>query len=277
MRVVLTGPTGQVGSALLETLTEVGEVVALDRQQLDLCRVDVNVVRAARPDVIVNTAAYTAVDRAEDEPQLAHLVNAHAAGVLAEEAKRAGALLVHFSTDYVFDGSKETPYLETDRTNPLNIYGKTKLAGEESIRTSGCRHLILRTSWVYAPAGRNFLLAILAKAAKGERLRVVDDQFGAPTSSLLLARAVPEAIRGALAGKGEGLYHLTAAGRTSWQGFASAALPHSTIDAISSSDYPAKARRPRNSVLDTTKIARELGVRMPDWREGLREVLERLR
>jgi dTDP-4-dehydrorhamnose reductase len=270
VRIVLTGPTGQVGSALSKTRAGKGEVIALDRKQLDLQKPDVAVIRIARPEVIINAAAYTAVDQAEDEPDLAHAVNAVAPGILAEEAKRAGALLVHFSTDYVFDGEKSTPYVEEDAPNPLNVYGRTKLAGEEAIRASGCRHLILRTSWVYAPTGRNFLKAILSQT---KPLRVVNDQFGAPTSNLMLARAVSRLVEKG----GEGLYHLTAAGKTSWHGFASAALPGRQIEAVSSSEYPVKARRPRNSVLDNAKIVRELGIRLPSWQEGLREVMEQMR
>jgi dTDP-4-dehydrorhamnose reductase len=275
VRIVLTGPTGQVGSALLGSLQ--GEILPLSRERFDLATSAAEVIRAARPDVIVNAAAYTAVDRAEDEPGLAAAVNATAPGLLAEEAKRSGALLVHFSTDYVFDGAKSEAYVETDATNPLNVYGRTKLAGEDAIRASGCRHLILRTSWVYGPGGRNFLRAILARAEKHEPLRVVDDQFGAPTSSLMIAAAVPVAIAKVRAGAPGGLYHLSAMGQTSWHGFAKRILGNKEIIALRSDEYPAKARRPRNSVLDNTKIARELGIRMPSWEDGLRGVLEAVR
>lgn len=203
MKILLTGANGQLGSELARRLPALGELTAADRAALDLAKVEAirRALREAKPQLVVNCAAYTAVDRAESEPTLAHAVNAVAPAVLAEEARRLGALLVHYSTDYVFDGEKGAPYVEEDPCNPLNVYGRTKLAGEEAVRGSGCRHLVLRASWVYAPRGRNFVRAILRKARAGEPLRVVDDQTGVPTSAAFLA----EATMRALAAGGEGL------------------------------------------------------------------------
>jgi dTDP-4-dehydrorhamnose reductase len=272
LRILLTGCDGQVGRELERALPALGEVIATDRSALDLADPDAirRVVRQIRPGLIVNAAAYTAVDRAEAEPEAAMAVNAEAVGILAEESLALGAQLVHFSTDYVFDGTKPTPYDEADLPKPINAYGRSKAEGERRIAASGCRHIILRTSWVYAATGRNFLQAILGQT---KPLRVVNDQFGAPTSNLMLARAAARAIEK----KGQGLYHLTAAGKTSWHGFACAALPGAKIEAVLSSEYKTKARRPRNSLLDNSKIARELGIQMPTWEEGLREVLEQMR
>ena len=279
MRILLTGKNGQVGSALLASLPALGEVIALDRTQLDLESPDGirAAVREARPQVIVNAAAYTAVDEAERREAFAFRVNCEAPGVLAEEAKRLGALLVHFSTDYVFDGEKPSPYVESDTPDPLNAYGRSKLAGEQAIQGSGCRHLIFRTSWVYAPSGNNFMLTMLRLAREGRPLRVVDDQYGAPTTSLMIADAVPDAIRSLLVDRSrEGLYHITAGGRTTWHGFArdifQAAGVKADLTAISSREYKALARRPRNSVLDNHKLGERLHIRMPTWQDGLREV-----
>jgi dTDP-4-dehydrorhamnose reductase len=278
VKILLTGPTGQVGSALLDTLPSLGEVVPLDRSELDLAGAASirAAVRAVRPEVIVNAAAYTAVDRAESEEPLATAVNRDAPAVLAEEAARLGALLVHFSTDYVFDGKKASPYGETDSPNPLGAYGRSKLAGEQAIAASSCRYLIFRTSWVYAASGKNFLLTMLGLARQGKPLRVVDDQFGAPTSNLMIAAAVPEAIRRG----GSGLFHLSAQGETTWYRFARAIFEDTKIEAqlsaIPSRDYPTPARRPRNSMLDNTKLEQHFGMRMPPWEAGLREVLTRL-
>lgn len=283
MRILLTGASGQVGSALLETLPALGEVIPAARPQLDLLvpRSIRDTVAAARPDVIVNAAAYTAVDQAESEEGVAFSANRDAPAILAEEARKLGALLVHFSTDYIFDGEKPSPYVEADAPNPLNAYGRSKLAGEQAVRSSGCRHLVLRTSWVYSHAGRNFLLAILGRAKRGEPLRVVDDQFGAPTSSLMLADAVPDAVRRALADQALcGIYHLSAAGRTTWYEFARALLQASgtvaSVTPIASKDYMAPARRPRNSLLDNSRIVGKLDIRLPSWDEGMLQVLQRL-
>ena len=278
------GKTGQVGRELTRTLAPIGELAAPDRAQIDLAKPASirTAVEAAKPNVIVNAAAYTAVDRAENEESTAFAVNRDGPAVLAEEARKAGALLVHFSTDYVFDGEKPSPYLETDATRPLNVYGRSKLAGEEAIRSSGCRHLIFRTSWVYSDTGNNFLLTMLRLGKGTTPLRVVNDQFGAPTSSLMIADALPQAVRRAAATESLcGTYHLSAAGRTTWHGFASALLKASGIDLevvpIASKDYNAPARRPRNSLLDNAKIAGAMDIHLPPWRHGMAAVLQRLR
>lgn len=280
MKLLLTGPTGQVGSALLATLPKLGQLTAAGRSRLDLMKPAsiMDTVQAVRPDVIVNAAAYTAVDQAETEESIAMTVNCDGPALLAAEAAKLGALLVHFSTDYVFDGEKTSAYLETDAPNPINAYGRSKLAGEEAIRASGCRYLILRTSWVYAVSGKNFLLTILRRAREGKELRVVDDQRGAPTSSIMIANATPPAILRVVSDDLLcGLYHMSAAGSTTWFRFARAIVDASgasaTVHSTSSSEYPAAARRPRNSLLDNTKLALQLGVRLPPWETGMHEVL----
>jgi dTDP-4-dehydrorhamnose reductase len=277
LRILLTGRTGQVGSALETSLAPLGELTALDRAGLDL-RAGASVVAGIRPDVIVNAAAYTAVDRAEQEPDVAHAVNAEGAGRLASEANRIGALLVHFSTDYVFDGCKSGPYVETDPTNPLNAYGRSKLAGERAIAASGCRYFVFRTSWVYAPRGRNFVNTILAAARDKPELRIVDDQQGAPTSSLAIAAGVTRVLGDpALRAKPSGIYHMTAAGQTTWHAFAKAVLAARGITTpvvpIRSDELHGAAPRPRNSLLDNSKLASTFGVALADWRSGLAEVL----
>jgi len=280
LRILLTGRNGQVGWELERKLAPLGEVIATDRATLDLADPDAirRVVRETKPDVIVNAAAYTAVDKAESEPELAMKINGFAPGVLAEEAKRLGALLVHYSTDYVFDGDKTTPYVEDDPPNPINVYGRTKLEGERAIQAAGCRHLILRTSWVYGARGRNFLLTILRLAREQQELRVVDDQVGAPTTSALIA-----CVSGEILSKNpdaHGIYHFAASGKTSWCGFAReilAASGNSTrVLAIPSSEFPAPARRPRNSLLDCAKLARECQIVQGPWQEGLQATLRQL-
>jgi dTDP-4-dehydrorhamnose reductase len=275
LRILLTGATGQVGWELRKTLTPLGEVRAFDRFGIDLADAPslVAAVRALQPDVIVNAAAYTAVDKAEAERGLAFAVNATAPRVLAEEAKRIGAFLVHYSTDYVFDGEKDDPYAEQDATRPINVYGESKLAGEQAILASGCRHLVLRTSWVYGSRGRNFYLSMLRLAKERPELRVVDDQVGAPTSSLEIART-----SAVLIGKGaQGLYHLTAQGATTWCGFARAILERARVAtpvvAIRTADYPTPAKRPRNSRLDCSKLRAEQGVSLAEWGQGIQEVM----
>jgi dTDP-4-dehydrorhamnose reductase len=274
LRILLTGATGQVGWELRKTLAPLGEVKFFDRFGLDLADTPplVATVRALQPEVIVNAAAYTAVDKAEAERDLAFAVNATAPRVLAEEAKRIGALLVHYSTDYVFDGEKGSPYVESDPTRPISAYGDSKLAGEQAIAKSGCRHLILRTSWVYGPRGRNFYLTMLRLAKERPELKVVDDQVGAPTSSLEIARATATL----LAKGAQGLYHMTAAGETTWCGFARAILKGAGVATpvapIRTEDYPTPAKRPRNSRLDCSKLRKETGVALAPWEEGLAEV-----
>jgi len=291
MRVLLTGARGQVGAELARALEGRAEVIAHDRASLDLSDPDAirARVREARPAVIANAAAYTAVDRAESEPDAARAANALAPGILAEEARRAGALLVHYSTDYVFDGTKIEPYVETDPTGPVSVYGRTKLEGERAIAASGCAHAILRTSWVYAPRGKNFLLTMLALAAKQREIRVVDDQRGAPTSAAQIARATVELLDGGVEriAAAPGIYHATARGETTWFGFAQAIfdawsrragasfMPPKVVP-IPTSEYPTPARRPAYSVLSNAKLERTFGVRLPDWRQGLDEVLSAL-
>lgn len=277
MRILLTGRSGQVGSALQRSLAPLGELAAFDRKGLDLRFVG-DTISSARPDIIVNAAAYTAVDRAEQEKELAYAVNFQAVKELAREAKAVDALLIHFSTDFVFDGEKSAPYVESDAPNPLNIYGRSKLEGERAVAASGCRHFIFRTSWVYAAGGRNFMNAILAAAASKPELRVVDDQHGAPTSSLAIAGAVAQILADpGLSKKASGLYHLSAGGETTWHGFARAILDAKGIAtplvAIRSDEYPSAAKRPKNSRLDNAKAAATFGVALAGWREGLAAVL----
>jgi dTDP-4-dehydrorhamnose reductase len=287
VRILLTGANGQVGWELQRALAPLGDVIALDRSQLDLARPEVlrGRVREIAPDVIANAAAYTAVDRAESEPELARAINAIAPGVLAEEAQHLDAILVHYSTDYVFDGTKSGPYVETDPTNPLSVYGRTKLEGERAIGASGCRHLTLRTSWVYGARGHNFLLTMLRLAGERRSLRIVDDQIGAPTWSREIAQATaallahPElALPGA-----EGLYHLTADGATSWCGFARAIFASGEmkrlgvtpprVEAIPTSAYPTPAQRPANSRLDCGRLFSRSGRRLAPWDAALARCL----
>lgn len=278
MRILLTGRNGQVGSALASALR--GELTCFDRQGFDL-RDPAGMegkIRALKPDVIVNAAAYTAVDRAEQEPEAAFAVNHFGVRELARQSKAADALLVHFSTDYVFDGEKPSPYVESDAPNPLGVYGRSKLEGERAIAASGCRHFIFRTSWVYARSGRNFVNAILAAAKTKPELRVVDDQRGAPTSAGMIAAAVARILADpALANKPSGIYHLTAAGETTWHGFAGEILRHAGLDvplkAVSTAEYGAAAPRPRNSLLDNAKLRATFGIALEGWREGFRAAM----
>jgi len=278
VRCLLTGPTGQVGWEVASRLAALGEVVALDRTALDLADGDAirARVRELHPDVIVNAAAYTAVDRAESEPDRANAINATAPGVLAEEAKSLGALLVHYSTDYVFDGTKVAPYTEEDAPNPLSVYGHTKLAGERAIQASGCRHLILRTSWVYASRGHNFLLTMLKLGGERPELRVVDDQRGAPT----WARDIAAATVTLLAKPPNGLFHLTAAGETTWHGLACEIMRLAgrtpVVHRTRTAEYPTAARRPANSVLDNVRV-RAAGIVMPGWEQSLAKCLAEVR
>ena len=260
-------------------LPALGDVLSTGRGELDLADADGirRLVRAAKPQLIVNAAAYTAVDKAESEPDLAMRINGAAPGVLAEEAKRLGAVLVHYSTDYVFDGAKVAAYVEDDAPNPVSVYGRTKLAGERAIRDSGCRFLILRTSWVYGPRGKNFFLTIARKASAGERLRVVADQRGVPTTSGFLA----EKTVALLANNAGGVLHLVPAGETTWYDFAREIVrlmgSRSEVQPIKTGEFPAAARRPANSVLDNRRATAVLGVPMPEWRalaRGVRESAE---
>ncbi|MCL2589540.1 MAG: dTDP-4-dehydrorhamnose reductase [Betaproteobacteria bacterium] len=294
MKVLLLGKNGQVGWELQRTLAPLGEVVALDLDGGEGLVGDLadetglrTTVTAVSPDVIVNAAAYTAVDRAESEPELVHRINAAALGVLAGEAAARGIWLVHYSTDYVFDGSGERPWREDDPTGPLSVYAKTKLAGEEAIRASGCRHLILRTSWVYGARGGNFVRTMLKLAAERDRLTVISDQVGAPTGADLIADVTAHLVRSILAGTMShpgGLYHLVAAGETNWHAYASfvigearrrgLALKVKEIAPIRSADWPSPATRPLNSRLDTTKLRVDFGLRLPDWQFGVMRLLD---
>jgi dTDP-4-dehydrorhamnose reductase len=286
--ILLTGVNGQVGFELARSLQGLGKVVALDRGALDLADLDQvrRVVREIKPQLIVNPAAYTAVDKAETDVDAAMRLNAEAPGVLAEEAKRLGAALVHYSTDYVFDGTKEGAYVESDVVNPQNVYGKSKLAGEEAIAAAGCAHLIFRTSWVYGTRGKNFLLAMLRLGSERDELSVVADQFGAPTWANTIAMLSGNVLSQAVGhGKGgwadwwqqnSGVYHLTASGATSWHEFAEAIFALSdfekkpAVKPIPAVSYPTPATRPANSCLSNDKLANTFGVRAPDWRDALR-------
>ena len=272
MKILLTGRNGQVGSELEAILHP---AVATDHAMLDLADVDAirSAVRAAEPEVIINAAAYTAVDKAESEPELAMRINGAAPGVLAEEARRANALLVHYSTDYIFDGTKRSPYVETDPTGPMSVYGRTKLEGETRIRASGCRHLILRTAWVYGRGG-NFVRAILRQAEKGAALRVVNDQVGAPT----WARDIAKVTSDLLNKSAEGTFNVSAGGSASWYEVALEILRlvgrKLEVTPVSTAEYGAKARRPAYSVLDNARL-RASGVKpIGDWRQRLAEHLK---
>jgi len=283
--ILVTGVNGQVGYELLRTLQGLGRVVALDRAALDLAdpAQTRSKVRELKPSVIINPAAYTAVDKAETEVEAAMLLNSEAPRVLAEEAARSGAVLIHYSTDYVFDGAGSAPYVEDDATNPQNVYGKSKLAGEHAITDSGCAHLILRTSWVYGTRGKNFLLTMLKLGAERPELRVVADQIGAPTWSNTIATLTSHILAQGLAvadmdwwRERSGIYHLTAAGETSWHGFAKAILDITMGDKapnvvpIGTSDYPVPARRPANSRMCHRKVSEVFGLFLPEWHDALR-------
>ncbi|MDP2808966.1 MAG: dTDP-4-dehydrorhamnose reductase [Rhodocyclaceae bacterium] len=279
MRILLTGKNGQVGWELERALAPLGEVIAFDHAGLDLADPDRirAVVREMKPDIIVNAAAWTAVDKAETEEAAALAINGTAPGILAEESKRMGSLLVHYSTDYVFDGSSARATTENDEPNPINAYGRTKRAGERAIHTVGGRHLIFRTSWVYSLHGHNFLKTLLQLAAERDELSIVADQIGAPTWSRMIAEATALCLA-RLDGQ-NGLYHLTAAGETSWHGFAeaivTAALRAGRIERsppvrrITTADFPTPARRPANSRLDNARLAVDFGVVLPDWEKQL--------
>jgi dTDP-4-dehydrorhamnose reductase len=281
---LLTGRQGQLGWELERALSPLGEVAAADHASLDLGNPDVVTarVRSLAPDVIVNAAAYTAVDQAETEPDRAFAVNARGPAVLAEEAKRLDALLIHYSTDYVFDGTKAGPYTEDDVPNPLGVYGQSKLEGERAIQASGCRHLILRTCWVYGARGRNFLLTMLRLASERPELRVVDDQVGSPTWCRVIAQVTAELL--ARGRDAPPLMHLACAGYASWFEFACTIMRHTAgsrarqprVVAIASSAYPTAARRPANSRLSTARLEGVLGRALPQWEESLKRCLAEL-
>ena len=292
MKILLTGKHGQVGFELQRALAFLGEIHAVDYPECDLADPSMisALVRVVKPNVIVNSAAYTAVDKAESEPELAHAVNAVAPGVLGEEAVKLGAWVVHYSTDYVFDGIKSGVYREDDVTNPQNIYGRTKRDGEIALHQSGARHLIFRTSWVVGAHGTNFAKTVIRLACEREQLNVVADQYGAPTSAALLADVTAQLIRQVQREGGDtypfGLYHLVAGGETNWCDYArfivSEALAAGrvlklvpeAIRAISSSEHATVAKRPLNSRLDTTKLRRTFGLELPHWQQGVRHALQ---
>jgi len=292
MKILLLGKNGQVGWELQRSLVPLGEVIALDRHSQDFCG-DLSqlqglaaTVQAVRPDLIVNAAAHTAVDKAESEPELARTLNALAPGLLAQEANKLGAWLVHYSTDYVFDGSGSQPWLETDTPAPLSVYGQTKLEGEQLIATHCSRHLIFRTSWVYAARGGNFAKTMLRLAQERERLTVIDDQWGAPTGAELLADVTAHAIRQAMAQpQNAGLYHLAASGETTWHGYAKHVLAQAgraqqaikivanEVAPVPTSAFPTPARRPHNSRLNTGKLQATFGLSLPAWQQGVDRML----
>jgi dTDP-4-dehydrorhamnose reductase len=304
-RILLSGKNGQVGRELERNLSSTAELRAPGHQEMDLTKPECvrQAIREFRPQIILNAAAHTAVDRAESEEPLARAINAGASALMAEEAKKIGAVLVHYSTDYVFDGSKSDPYVEDDPPNPISAYGRTKLASEQGIQAAGGRFVIFRTAWVYARSGKNFLLTILRLASEREELRIVSDQIGSPTWSREIAKATAKIIidewRRAsgkeLFGNRSGIYHMTAAGQTSWYDFASAIVENvrqsghpaawlraatgdrplavKRISPIATKDYPTPARRPAYSVLSNARIQQTFGVNLPDWRIELATAL----
>lgn len=293
MKILLLGKNGQVGWALQRSLAPLGELVALDAQSQMHCGDLSNLaglaqtVRDVAPDVIVNAAAYTAVDKAESEPALAHAINALAPAVLAQEAKRCGAWLVHYSTDYVFDGSGKQAWLEADTTAPLSVYGDSKLAGEQAIMAAACQHLIFRTSWVYGARGNNFAKTMLKLAQERDSLKVVNDQIGAPTGADLLADVTAHAISTARQQANvSGLYHLVASGETSWHEYASLVIEYArqaglpikvaptAIHAVPSSEFATVAKRPLNSRLNTSKLQQTFNLHLPDWQTGVTRMLD---
>ena len=299
--ILLTGKNGQIGAELLQSLPQMGEVVALDREHLDLSKPDDirRAIREIRPTIIVNAAAYTAVDQAETDEMMAQAVNGEAPGVMAKEAKKIAAALVHFSTDYIFDGSKKTPYDEADSANPINVYGKTKFAGEQAIRRSGVPHLIFRTAWVYAKRGRNFLLTILRLATEREELRIVSDQLGAPTCASDVAAATNQILAGICERNNgrfvfpevSGTYNMSAAGQTTWYDFAKTILEKAgatshdlvwlaaatrgrpliarRVIPISTEEFRSPTTRPAYSVLSNSRLIQTFGAALPDWHAQL--------
>jgi len=294
MKILLTGKQGQVGFELQRALAPLGDVYAVDYAECDLADAAAirALVRSCNPDLIVNPAAYTAVDKAESEPELAHAINAVAPGVLGEEAAKRGAWVVHYSTDYVFDGGKPGAYTEDDATNPQSAYGRTKREGEIALQRSGARHLIFRTSWVVGAHGGNFAKTILHLAGDRDRLNVVADQYGAPTSAALLADVTAQLVRQKQHERGDpfpfGLYHLVAGGETTWYDYARLVVSEAlaagkplklfpdAIQAITSSEYPTPAKRPANSRLDTHKLRSTFGLELPDWQCGVRHILQQI-
>ncbi len=292
MKIVLIGKGGQVGRELVGSLAAIGDVAAFDRAGADLERPDdlSALLRRERPEVVVNAAAYTAVDKAESEPDRARIVNELAVGALAHAAADLGATLVHYSTDYVFDGTNPSRYVETDEPHPLSVYGATKLGGERAVAAAGCRHWVFRTTWVYASHGHNFIRTMLRLGRERDSLRVVDDQFGVPTSARLIAEVTAACIGRLATGSplASGVYHLAPHGETTWCRFARAILaaareqgvplrcPPENVVGIGTADYPLPARRPANSRLDTTKLETALNIRLPEWQDDVPAVVAAL-
>lgn len=288
-KILVTGKNGQVGWELQRSLAPLGQIIAVDAEDMDLRDVDAirNKVREIAPHIIVNPAAHTAVDKAESEPDLAIAINGTAAGVLAEEAKKLDALLIHYSTDYVFNGSKTSPYVESDTPDPQSVYGKTKLAGEQAIQAVGGKYIVLRTSWVYGVHGGNFVKTILRLAKERSELRIVADQYGAPTWARLLAESTTQII-GKYTEDKSGVYHLTAGGRTNWHQFAEEIVRLArqyddalkdkplAIHPIATHEYPVPAKRPANSSLSTEKIRKTFGLELPNWEDELAECVRQL-
>jgi dTDP-4-dehydrorhamnose reductase len=292
-RILIVGAVGQVGRELQRSFAGAGDVLCYTRKEVNLAVEDQvrGMVRDTAPNFILNAAAYTAVDCAESEPELAMAINAQAPRILAEEAARRNILFVHYSTDYVFDGTKQGPWFESDKPNPLNVYGASKLAGEQAIQEVGSKYLIFRTSWVYGPHGKNFLLTMLRLGQERDQINIVDDQIGAPTSSIELANATRTIVDGVASGRyGEpaawtGIYHMTCRESTSWCGFARAIFAATTrlrdgrqpaVTPIATTSYPTPARRPLNSVLSNHKLGHSFRVQLAPWDAGLRYVLEQI-
>lgn len=293
MKILLTGKTGQLGYELERTLQGLGDVVAVNRLQMDLADLDQvrDVMRTVQPQLIINPAAYTAVDQAESNPDAAMRINAEAPAVMAHEARKLGAAMIHYSTDYVFDGDKPGSYFETDIPNPQSVYGRSKLAGEQAIQAAGIPHLILRTSWIYGLRGKNFLLTVQRLAQERDELRIVADQFGAPTWSRTLAEVTAHALARLQSGiahadlnhdawaEHAGLYHVSAQGKTSWHGFTQAIIAHPTtlkkpqVTPITTLDYPLPAKRPANSVLSSERFMQTF-CSLPKWNDALKLCLD---
>jgi dTDP-4-dehydrorhamnose reductase len=287
-RILLIAKIGQVGWELQRTLAPMAKIACVDFPEIDLTNGDSirHWVRETRPQVIINAAAYTAVDKAETESDLAMKINGQAPGLLAEEARKLDALLVHYSTDYIFDGTKREPYLETDAPNPLGVYGRSKLAGDEAVRAAGCAHLIFRLCWVYGARGGNFMLTMIRLAREREKLRVVADQSGCPTWSRLIAETTALALKQVVAAPDpkafSGTYHLAASGMTTWHGFADAIVKSmppqgkrcTSVEPITTQEYPTPSKRPAYSVLGCDKLERTFGLRLPPWDDSLKQVME---
>ena len=290
MKILLFGKNGQLGWELSHSLATLGKLVALGRDEADFSRPESlrKIIQEVSPDVIINAVAYTAVDKAEEDEALATIVNGVAPGILAEETLKQNALLIHYSTDYVFDGTKTSAYVEGDEPNPINVYGRSKLAGELAIQNSGCNYFIFRTSWVFSARGHNFLLSMLRLARERNELSIVADQFGAPTWARVIAQTTSKIIDQVPSsewGKCSGLYHLAASGQTSWHGFAQAIMDlvkqqqrkgEVMVQPITADEYPTPAKRPDFSVLDCSRLHQRFGLSLPDWRESLSSCMEEM-